>query len=136
MGTRGRQSTAALSVVSKIDAVQRPDAPYTLDDEETAVWWNSVNALRADWFTGETLPILANYCRHVVAADRVSALIRKAEQGKSLDVPEYERLLKMRIRESQAAATLATRLRMTPQSSYDRKKAKTAKVIENPWDES
>lgn len=120
---------------SKVDAVQRPDAPYTLDDEETAVWWATVNALRADWFSGETLPILANYCRHVVAADRVSALIRRTEQGETLDVPEYERLLKMRIRETQAAATLATRLRITPQSSYDRKKAKAAKVINNPWED-
>jgi hypothetical protein len=135
MGTRGRTSAAALSIVtSSVEAVQRPDAPYSLDDEESAVWWATVNALRADWFTGETLPMLANYCRHVVAADRISSLIRKTERGESLDVPEYERLLKMRIRETQAAATLATRLRITQQSSYDRKKAKAAKVIENPWD--
>ena len=135
MGARGRVSSAALSVTaSQVQTLSRPDAPYDLTDEETEVWWSVVNAMPADWFPVETHGLLTSYCRHVVRERRLAQLIGQAESATTLDVPEYERLLKMMARETQSLATLATRMRLSQQSSYDRKKTKAAKFTKPPWE--
>lgn len=135
MGTRGRQSGAALAVTAApIDSVQRPDAPYELTDEETTEWWAVVNSLPADWFPRETHAMLAQYCRHVVNARRVAQLIDRAVKSPELDVAEYGQLLKMQDRESRVITSLATKMRLSQQATVRAEQARKPKMVKRPWE--
>lgn len=141
MGTRGRVSAASLEVATAkpLETVQRPDAPYDLTDEQSEEWWAVVNRLPADWFPRETHGVLAQYCRHVVAARRVAQLVRSAENevdedgAAVLDLNRYDQLLKMQEREGRALSSLATRLRITQQATMS-EKAKKPSQAKRPWE--
>lgn len=136
MATRGRKSAASLEIAtaSPIETVARPDAPYDLTDEQTEEWWAVVNRMPADWFPRETHGMLAQYCRHVVAARRVAQLIAKAEKQKALDVETYDRLLKMQEREGRAISSLATRMRISQQATVRAEQARKPKQVDKPWE--
>lgn len=137
MSKRGRVSGAELAVArltAPIETVQRPDAPYELTDEQADEWRSVVGRLPADWFPRETWPMLAQYCRHVVAARRIGQLIAANEKGDVIDVDMLDRLYKMQEREGRAISSLATRMRMTQQSTYDKSKKKGLSVSERPWE--
>lgn len=134
MKTRGRTSAAALEVAAlgKVETIQRPDAPYELTDEQAQEWWAVVNRLPADWFPRETHGLLAQYCRHVIAARRVAQLVAAEEAGE-FDLDRYDQLLKMQEREGRALSSLATRLRITQQATVS---PKTQKPVQSkkPWE--
>ena len=134
MGARGRESAASLTVIGGggIESVARPDAPHELSAEQATEWESVVNRLPADWFPRETLPMLAQYCRHVVAARHIGLLITAAESGDELDLAKYDLLLRMQEREGRAMSSLATRMRLTQQSTYDPKRKKPAQE-KPPW---
>lgn len=134
MGTRGRKSAASLTVVSGngIEAVERPRPLPELTDEQSGVWLDIVNRLPADWFPVETHGLLAQYCRHIISARRVAQLIEQAESGDGLEIEDYDRLLKMQEREGRALSSLATRMRLSQQATYDAKKQKP-KAAKKPW---
>lgn len=130
-----RKSLAALSVVAPVglEEVRRPMPPAELGDEQKQEWLAVVNRLPADWFPRETHPLLAQYCRHVVAARRISQLVARLEsEQEGFDIGEYDRLLKMQEREGRALSSLATRMRMTQQSTYDESKRKPEEKPK-PW---
>lgn len=135
MATRGRVSAAALEAAKpvSVDRVQRPDAPYDLTDEQTEEWWAVVNRMPADWFPRETHGLLAQYCRHVVAARRVSQLITDAERQEPVDIDALDKLYKMQEREGRALSSLATRMRLTQQTTYD-KSTKKPLQAKRPWE--
>ena len=135
MKQRGRKSAAALDVerLPSVEVVQRPDAPYDLTDEQAQEWWSVVNRLPADWFPRETHGMLAQYCRHVVAARRVAQLVAKAEKRRNLDVKEYDRLLKMQEREGRAISSLATRMRISQQATVRHESARKPDMVDDPW---
>ena len=131
MGTRGRPSAASLEVArpSSVETIQRPDAPYDFTDEQSEEWWAVVNRLPADWFPRETHGVLAQYCRHVVAARKVAQLIKATETDEAgLDLDKYDQLLRMQEREGRALSSLATRLRITQQSTMSEKTKKPMQV--------
>lgn len=134
----GRTSAASLETptpsTAVIETVSRPDAPYDLTDEQADEWWAVVNRLPADWFPRETHAMLAQYCRHVVAARRIAQLIRAEEQRKKLDIDGYDKLLKMQDREGRAMSSLATRMRMTQLATVAHERAKKPDIVDNPWD--
>jgi len=139
MKTRGRKSAAAAEVAPiGINRIERPDAPYDLTDPQVDVWRAIVNAMAADWFGRETHDLLAQYCRHSVAALRIAQLVAAFEKSDTLDLEQYDRLLKMQDRESRALATLATKMRLTQQATYTAKSGGTAKrnrpVAGKPWE--
>lgn len=137
MGTRGRTSAAALAVAGPVEVLQRPDAPYDLTDEQSEEWWAVVNRMPADWFPRETHPLLAQYCRHVVAGRRVAQLIHALENPEdkavALDIGAYDKLLKLQEREGRAMSSLATRMRLTQQTTYDAKRKKPQQA-KRPWE--
>lgn len=136
MGERGRTSTAALAVVgpSGIETVRRPTAPDDLSDEQAEEWRAVVSRMPADWFPRETHGCLSQYCRHVVTARRISQLVASCEETDPLDVNYYDQLLKMQEREGRALSSLATRLRLTPQTNYDKTKKRTVRAAKAPWE--
>lgn len=135
MGARGRRSTADLAVIgaSGIETVRRPEPPADLTDEQAAEWRAVVNRLPADWFPRETHGLLAQYCRHVVAGRRIQQLVSSIEAEKDFDLVAYDRALKMQERESRCIASLATRMRISQQSKFDKQK-KRGTLTAKPWE--
>lgn len=135
MGTRGPRSSAELTVIAGngVETVRRPEPPQELSDEQSAEWTAIVSRMPADWFPRETHGLLAQYCRHVVAARRIAQLIARTESSDEFDLGEYGELLKIQEREGRAMSSLATRMRLTQQTSYDKSKKKPASG-KRPWD--
>ena len=132
---RGRVSAAALEIVPKVfDRVERLRPPAELTDEETEVWAGVVNTQPADWLSPGAAPLLAQYCRHVVQAKRVAALIEQATSAPDLGVKDYERLLRMQQRESVIVALLATKMRLSQQSTTNHRGNKRPTVTRKPWE--
>ena len=137
MGARGKKPQAALSVVKPgtVSAVERPAAPSELTDEQAAEWESIVDRMPADWFPRETHGMLAQYCRHVVAARRVAQMIVSLEKGEldTIDwIGDFDKLLKMQEREGRAMSSLATRMRISQQAQYSHKK-KTGTGAKKPF---
>jgi hypothetical protein len=133
MAKRGRVSAAELAISGPVEVMERPDAPYDLTDEQSDEWWAIVNRLPADWFPRETHATLADYCRHVVKSRRIAQLVAAEERKKTVDVDVLDKLYKMAERESRAASSLATRMRITQQTTYDKSRKKPVEAS-NPWD--
>lgn len=137
MGTRGRQSAAALSVISGggIETIRRAEPADELTEEEAEVWRLVVNRLPADWFPAETLPMLSQYCRHTVASRRVAQLIERMQSDTDgFSIKDYDRLLKMQERESRCLASLATKMRISQQTTYDKSRKKGSVGPKKPWE--
>lgn len=139
MGERGRKSTASLSVISG-GADRRPEPPSDLTKHEAEVWQATVAHEAADIFgTAALQQLLKEYCRHVIAAARLSLVIEAhmSTTDSDLGIKDLDCLLKMRDRETKAIADLATKLRLTNQSRYTPKAAATAakksSEARKPW---
>lgn len=150
MGTRGRTSAAELSVITGggVDTIRRPEPAPDLTSDEAEVWRSVVNRLSADWFPAETLPLLAQYARHAVTARRVAAMIASLDEECAKAVRDgtpqgevvlgsaktLDRLLKMQERESRCLSSLATKMRISQQTTYDKSRKKGALTPKKPWE--
>jgi hypothetical protein len=64
---------------------------------------------------------------------RVAQLIGAEEKNKQIDIGALDQLYKMQEREGRALSSLATRMRITQQTTYDKSKKKPAQT-KNPWE--
>jgi hypothetical protein len=134
---RGRKSAASLTVVTSVDPVEtipRPDPLPELTPEQADVWRSVVESMPGDWFAPETLPLLSQYCRHVVASRRVAQLVERAEAGDDLDIEVYERVLRMQQKESREISLLAARMRISQHMSKTYAEARKIPRIRKPWE--
>ena len=121
MSTRGRKSSASLAIQKKPDIgiAKRLMPTATMSDAEMSVWAEVVNDQPAGAFTATHAPLLEMYCRHVVnnriIADEILGFDR-AWLADDDGLKRYDTLLKLSERESRAASSLATRLRITRQA--------------------
>lgn len=116
MGDRGRQGVADLSVV-RISAVRRPEIPDRLSNEAGKEWDRVVGRLPADWFPAETLGLLETYCDQICLHRRLADLTQRSDANVKL-------LAREMIDSAALIAQLATKMRLTQQSTHDRKKSK------------
>jgi hypothetical protein len=95
MGTRGRHSTAELTVVKgPLGAVaQRPGAPKDLNGAEAIEWCAIVASMQPGYFAGSHYASLKQLCRHAVEARHTSKLIEACLKQKKTDIKQYTRLL-------------------------------------------
>jgi phage terminase small subunit len=130
MGTRGRKSSAELATVSPagISLTRRPEPPAHLGDDAAEIWRATVNSLPADWFSPGTLPLLEAFCGLSVSQQLTLRALQRAERsvGNEFDIDEWATLQKQLGEISGRVATLATRMRLTPQSRYGARAADTA----------
>jgi hypothetical protein len=132
---RGRKP-ASLALLERpaVETQSRMLAPHDLTDEEVEIWRSVVDAFPADWFSGATVPLLTQYCRHAVQARRIAQLIEKATSDPTLKIEDWNNLLRMQKHESDALCALATKMRITQQSIINHrghnKKALTFKTWE------
>lgn len=107
-----------MSVVRVALEGYRPPAPKDLTVQEARTWREIVESIPGGWVNRAQEPLLAAYCRHISAADRLSAMIDNSNFG--LEAPgtlqRFAKLLSMRERETKALSSLATRMRLTQQS--------------------
>jgi len=127
---RGRPAIADLMVPTQLHAFDRQKPPAELNDEETEVWAAVVSALEPDWFNPSNTPLLAQYCRHVIAAKRVAELIERH----SGDLGAYLDLLQAQRAETSALKQIAASIRVSQQSTRThRGNARTISQIRVPW---
>src|SRR3954453_8660300 len=133
---RGRPSVADLMTPRPITTYERQRPPPELAGEEAEAFLSFVNAESPDWFTSAPVPLLAQLARHIVQARRIAELIEKVVGQKDTNLGYYTELLKQQRAESQVIATLATKLRLTPQSRRpDRGNARpAAEGRRPPWE--
>jgi hypothetical protein len=90
-----------------------------ISEAERAVWLQCVNDQPADAFTDTHAPLIELYCRHIVQGRLLADELAQFERAWLADedgLRRYDRLLAMAERETRAASSLATRLRLTRQS--------------------
>lgn len=135
MGIRGQKSSAELAVVETgaISTERRQEPPSSLTPEQRMEWMDTVNALPADWIRDEARAMLEAYCRHAVQMRKIAQMIEDTEKCAEFDLMKYDKLLQMQEREGRAMSSLATRLRLSPQSTYDRTKANRKITTRKPW---
>lgn len=133
MRKRGRVSGAAIGVVPvAIHAKARPAPPPGLTARERRQWNAITAALRPDWFEAENLPLLAEYLRCAELCTRLSRELRKIEV---LD-PNFAMLSRQRMIATNILLRLATKLRLTIQSSTATRTIKHGggSGLPKPWD--
>src|SRR5262245_43796510 len=116
---RGRVSQAALNVVT-VDDGERQEPLEHLTDEQKLIWTETCEALPPDWFNKDTLPLLEQYC---VLIDRLRTVNRKMRELE-VGTREYVKLLTSEGRMQRCLCTLATKMRISQQSTYDKSKRK------------
>jgi hypothetical protein len=101
-----------------------------LNDEETEVWAAVVSTQEPDWFNPANAPLLAQYCRHVIAAKRIAEMAERH----SGDLGAYLELLKAQRAETSAIKAMAAAMRISQQSTRThRGNARTISQIRVPW---
>ncbi len=139
MGSRGRPSSAALSV-TPIVPVQRPGPPAELTEAQAQEWRATVARMPTDWFGPEVCPLLVQYVRHIANARAIARLIDAFTPARLADddgLRQFARLTRLAERETRAISSLATKLRLTPQSRYTPHRAATvakANTERRPWE--
>jgi hypothetical protein len=114
---RGRPSAGDLTAPAlDLGATRRQPLPPELHGDEAEAFLLIVNSEEAGWFSPASVPLLTQYCRHIVQARRLAELMEKAVGDPETTFEYYERLLKEQRGESAALVTLATKLRLSPQS--------------------
>ena len=118
---QGRKSHVESNMMQIGNMVQenrvKPFAHMT--DAEIAVWNEVVNDQPAGAFTEVHKPLLEMYCRHVINNRVISDEILNFDRSWIAEddgLKRYEKLLNMAEKESRAASSLATRLRITRQA--------------------
>lgn len=140
MEQRGRKSAAELAIPKASEIDKMPDPPSNLTDAQSDIWRLVVASRGGDLIAVESYPVLVEYCRNVVAANEIAALIDKIDVQNISNVVQlkhYDKLLIMQDRASARVAYLATKLRLTPSSRIQpitagRNARKGAKV--KPWE--
>lgn len=146
MKQRGRKSANKLATVeaASVEAIPRQPPPADLGPVEAEMWIAVVNTKPADWFTADTLPLLRSYVRHCFQAQKIDAEMDKViERDFTTAIAErFEKLQKMRERESAKIMALARSMRLTHQSQVDperahgtRKKAARSAAASSLWEE-
>lgn len=111
---------ASMHALPGTGSLARIEAPASLSPAELELWEGIVESKPANWFDAAAAPVLAEYVRAAAVCDRLAALIG-AEGG-----IEMKALLDLRDREARRAASLATKLRLLPQSRFTPGAASTA----------
>jgi hypothetical protein len=115
---RGRISDAALAVVpaDEIDVRRgRPPAPERLSEAERALWDHLVFSRRPDWFAGAE-SLLESFVVTTIQGEHIEAALRQTPVEDAC----YAKLARLHRGTVALAATLATRLRLTPHSRIDK----------------
>lgn len=141
MGTRGKQSAAALAVAAPVPALQKmPEPPAYLTPEEDTEWRRIVASRAGDLIEPQSYRLLVEYCRAVVLGDKIAAQLDAFDPSWIADddgLKRWDRLQQMAARNQGVLATLATKLRIATSSSVRAENAGTVLkkgAKRKPWE--
>ena len=138
MQQRGRQNQFAAQVVSLRPLTPRPEPPEELNEEQAQIWRSLIASMPGDWFRAECESLIVALCRHVSYSRAIGARLNALNLRSVEDMSRFAELAKLHKNETQAIASLATKLRLTPQSRYNALNANTAArnapPSRKPWD--
>lgn len=129
---------AALAAPASLTTRLQP--PGHVSEAERGVWLELVGDQPAAAFTAVHSPLIEMYCRHVVQSRILADEIVNFDRAWLADkdgLDRYDRLLKMAERETRAASSFATRLRITRQAVDQQTVArqnKNAPTARKPWE--
>lgn len=134
MGNRGRHSAAELAIVKPgaLESLARPKPPDELTTDEADEWRKIVNVMPADECTQDCFPAIIQLCRHTVNARRLADLKERCQE--SNDVAHALEIMRQETEQTRIILSLMTKLRLSPQSRYDRKKIRPTAGAKKPWD--
>lgn len=141
MRQRGRKSAAALTIVSD-NPVRSVTPPANMPDDQKEIWHSIVETMPADWFGKENVALLEQYCVHVCRAKMLGQLVNELTIKPDRTSGETSRMLELmrqEHRQSRLIASLATKMRIAQQSTYDKsarkRKSKSSTVVggAKPW---
>jgi hypothetical protein len=130
---QGRRSPEARAVIARGPGAQRPEPPDEFAEPERAVWHRIVDACPVDWFGAECLPLLARLCMLLVMAEQLELKLR-SENYRFKDKEDARAYIDF----NKTIANITTKLRLTPQSRFNRFEASTRmknRVTYRPWDD-
>jgi hypothetical protein len=123
MGMNGEQASGAELSTQQVAApegeVRGLEPPDDLNVDEIKVWATIAGDPHAGHLSRASMPLLAQYCRHIAAARLVAAMIEVEEANPSFEIAGYVRLLRMQTAESGAIASLATTLCLSQQATHN-----------------
>jgi hypothetical protein len=105
---------------------ERPKPPKTLDKSERGIWKYIVGCMQPDYFPPETLPLLADLCRHISTSEWLAGeltVLKQSSLADAANLKKVAKVLSLQATESQLIQRAMTRLRLTTQSRYDPDKA-------------
>jgi hypothetical protein len=88
--------------------------PASLPKHLRAIWFETVAALPAEWFTPEHVPLLERYCFHVARARDLERLVAKVNPIRQL--AKYQSLARAAAMETRMVVALARSMRLTHQA--------------------
>ena len=137
MRQRGRKGVTQIEASGAPTVISRPDAPLDLTPDASDEWRAIVDVMPADWFSRETWPLLAQYCRHAVTSRRIGQLIEAEMAAVEIDLQKLNKLTKMQAQETSSLKAMAAAMRLAQQSTWNAKSGDTAKskrTVKRLWD--
>jgi hypothetical protein len=133
---RGRKGSAELAVVSIAGEQPRPAPPVALSDEEKHYWREIVGHMPSNWFPVETWPLLTQLCRVTATSDETGLQMNEMRRQGLQNTEDFQRLANLQLTQAKVLMNLATKMRLTQQSTYDpqtSKKRSSTDDQEDPW---
>ena len=135
MGARGRKTAASAELGVAEETYEKMPPPAHLSKSQKELWVGIVATKPAEWFKADSAPLLEAYCKEIEFYQELTG--NKYALPKTL--AGLEKLQAMRAKHVTVLVSLATRLRLTPQSRYVAQRAGRMDRDEprtNPWDEA
>src|SRR5262245_7824042 len=125
---QGRRSPDAIQAGP---GLRRPDPPEAFSKAEHASWRRITDACPPDWFTPECQPLLARLCFLIVMTEQLETKLRAG--GFHFEDKNEARAY---FDASKQIISISTRLRLSPQSRYNRHEAGTRMKHRShrPWE--
>jgi|SRR5215471_2277175 len=116
---RGRTSAAAATVIPLGPGMKRPEPPEEFSEFEAFHWHRIVDAMAPEWFDGGCIHLLVDLCVLIAGNEQLRAgYFKRGEWTNSRAGTAYRETAVL-------IMNLSTKLRLTPQSRYDRFRAAT-----------
>ena len=112
-----RMSAEARSAAAHKSGGKPPTPPDGFGEAESKIWRAITRQKPLGWFDAGSLPLLGQYCRTVVLAERTAAGL----MGMAIDDPMAIEVGKHLVRLNGSITTMATKLRLSVQGSVDRR---------------
>jgi phage terminase small subunit len=113
--------------------LSRPKPPKSLTAEQAKLWAKVVEAMPLGWFRPEMLEGLEAYCVAVTRWRVITADINRLQALGVVDETFY-RAVQREALAMRAMMALATKMRLTPRSLYDKSKKRPV-ALRKPWEE-